>query len=113
MSRAGSIAVAIVGLLLFVPGVALLIYTFLDLKPADVTTALTPFVTIPLDSVGRQALTSMRFVIPKGDARIHHYFGSFIEAADCLLSGRFEDGNRRLPTRKAGSDRSVHSALRL
>jgi hypothetical protein len=64
MSRVVSIAAGVVGILIFVPGAALLVYTLLDLKPADVETALTPFATVPLDSVGRQAVTPMMLVIP-------------------------------------------------
>lgn len=64
MSRVVSTAAGVAGLLVFLPGAALLTYTLLDLKSADVGRALTPFASVPLDSVGKQPLTVMKVVIP-------------------------------------------------
>jgi hypothetical protein len=63
MRRAAIIAVA-VGLLIFCPGVILLMSTMFGLNIEDERTALAPLASIPLDAIGKQPLKAMKVVIP-------------------------------------------------
>src|ERR1017187_5644307 len=64
MSRFVPLSFAVIGLLVFVPGVALLISTLHGLNSEDEVVALTPVASIPLDQVGKQPLSATNVVIP-------------------------------------------------
>lgn len=62
MRRAALIGV--VGLLLFCPGVFLLVSTVFGLNTEDEGIALAPLASVPLGAIGKQPLTAMKVVIP-------------------------------------------------
>ena len=64
MRRFVPITLAVIGLLVLVPGVFLLIFIPTGLNPADEAVALAPLTSIPLDRVENQLSTEVKVVIP-------------------------------------------------